>query len=296
MIYLESFSLASADSEDSFVLNYPYQLEMQCYTHNVYPFKVFPQKKLRRLEFCPITILYGNNGSGKSTLLNVMAEKLGISRSAPFNNTPYFKDFLSLCDYSLRCGSVPRGSKLIASDDVFDFLLDIRSINEGISDRRECLFEEYNDKRNNRFRLNSLDDYDELKKHNEAKRKTKSAYVTKRLPGEVSVSSNGESAFSYFAREIGENGMYMLDEPENSLSVKLQMDLAKLIEDSARFFGCQFVISTHSPILLSLKGAKVYDLDSVPVRERSWTELENVRLWFDFYEKYRESFIESKNK
>ena len=76
MIYLESFTLPSADSEESFVLNYPYQLEMQCYNHDVYPFKIFPQKKLRRLEFEPVTLLYGSNGSGKSTLLNVICEKL----------------------------------------------------------------------------------------------------------------------------------------------------------------------------------------------------------------------------
>ena len=48
MLYLESFKLPTADNEDSFVLSYPYQLEMECYTHNVYPFKVFPQKKLEK--------------------------------------------------------------------------------------------------------------------------------------------------------------------------------------------------------------------------------------------------------
>ena len=162
MIYLERFSLATADDEDTFVLNYPYQLEMQCFTHNVYPFKIIPQKELEILEFEPITIFYGSNGSGKSTLLNIIAEKLMIRRSAPFNNTPYFDDYLSYCEYSLRnqC-RLPKDSKLIASDDVFDFLLDIRAINEGISDRRDRLFEEYEDKSRNRFQMKCLDDYDE---------------------------------------------------------------------------------------------------------------------------------------
>jgi len=63
MLYLKSFSLASADDEDGFVLSYPYQLEMQCYSHeNVYPFKLFPQKGLRELTFAPVTMLYGGNG------------------------------------------------------------------------------------------------------------------------------------------------------------------------------------------------------------------------------------------
>ena len=49
MIYLEKFELASALDEDGFILSYPYQLEMQCYSHtNVYPFKIFPPNFLRR--------------------------------------------------------------------------------------------------------------------------------------------------------------------------------------------------------------------------------------------------------
>ena len=292
MIYLESFKAASRDYEDSFVLNYPYQLEMQCYTHNVYPFKIFPQKCLNTLDFEPITILYGSNGSGKSTLLNVIAEKLRLSRSAPFNNTPYFSDYLNGCDYTLRnCQRPPKGSKHISSDDVFDFLLDVRAINEGISDRRERIFEEYADKKSNRFQMRSLDDYEELRAHNEAKRTSKSQYTVKRLPAEITLGSNGESAFAYFAREIAENSLYLLDEPENSLSVKLQIKLSEFLSDSARFFGCQFIIATHSPILLSIKGAKIYDLDRNPVCVSDWTELENVREWFSFFEDHRERFI-----
>lgn len=289
--YLKDFTLASADSEDSYVLSYPYKLEMQCYSHNIYPFKVFPQKQLRQLEFEPVTILYGTNGSGKSTLLNVIAEKLKLSRSAPFNNTPYFEDYLRYCSYSLNnCRAVPKASKFIASDDVFDFLLDIRAINEGIHQRREELFREYEELRYSRYRMRSLDDYDELKRHNDAKRSTKSAFTSKRLGKEISGGSNGESAYAYFVHEIRENALYLLDEPENSLSVKLQRELCEFIESSARFYNCQFIISTHSPFLLSMKGAKVYDLDSVPVRCRSWTELENVRIWYDFFKEHEKSF------
>jgi len=265
---------------------------MQCYSHNVYPFKIFPQKGLKNLSFEPITLLYGSNGSGKSTLLNVIGEKLKLSRGAPFNNTPYFTDYLKCCEFTLKnCQKPPKASKLIASDDVFDFLLDVRSINEGIADRRERIFEEYADKRNNRFRLRSLDDYEELKVHNEAKRTTKSQFASKRLPNEITVGSNGESAFSYFAKEIGDDALYLLDEPENSLSVKLQIKLLELIENAARFFGCQFIIATHSPVLLSIKGARIYDLDASPVTNKQWTELENVREWFGFFEMHRDKFL-----
>lgn len=102
--------------------------------------------------------------------------------------------------------------------------------------------------------------------------------------------SNGESAFRYFTDKIGENGLYLLDEPENSLSPKRQLELVKFIEDSARFMGCQFVISTHSPFLLSMNGAKIYDLDENPVDVKLWTELENVRIFYEFFKKFKDEF------
>ena len=57
-----------------------------------------------------------------------------------------------------------------------------------------------------------------------------------------------------------------------------------------RFYRCQIVFSTHSPFLLALRGAKIYDLDTVPAVEKPWTELENVRLYRDFFEVHREDF------
>ena len=102
--------------------------------------------------------------------------------------------------------------------------------------------------------------------------------------------SNGETAMRYFTEHIDENAIYLLDEPENSLSVQLQIDLAKYIRDSARSFGCQFIISTHSPILLSIEHAKIYDLDSYPVTTKEWTELENVRAYYDFFKQHEDKF------
>ena len=95
MVYLEKFKLATDMDEGGFVLNFPYQLEMQCYSHNnIYPFRVFPQKQFSLMEFAPVTMLYGSNGSGKSTVLNVISEKLGLDRSSPFNSTPFMQDYL----------------------------------------------------------------------------------------------------------------------------------------------------------------------------------------------------------
>ena len=68
------------------------------------------------------------------------------------------------------------------------------------------------------------------------------------------------------------------------------MELAQFLQESARFYNCQFVLATHSPFLLAMPGARVYDLDSAPVQPRRWTELENVRAYYDFFKEHEEEF------
>ena len=102
--------------------------------------------------------------------------------------------------------------------------------------------------------------------------------------------SNGESAFLYFSEKITENALFLLDEPENSLSPVKQQELVRFLENAVRFFGCQFVISTHSPFLLSMKGARIYDLDEDPVDVKKWTQLENVRAYYQFFKEHEDEF------
>ncbi len=89
---------------------------------------------------------------------------------------------------------------------------------------------------------------------------------------------------------ITENSVYLLDEPENSLSIFLQQELCEFIENSARYFYCQFIIASHSPAILSLKNAKIYDLDSTPVVSKFWAVLENVRRYYDFFTTHMNEF------
>lgn len=63
-----------------------------------------------------------------------------------------------------------------------------------------------------------------------------------------------------------------------------------LVYDSARLLGCQFIISTPSPFLLAMRGAKVYNLDENPVDIKRWTGLENVRIYYDFFKRYENEF------
>lgn len=297
MSYLTEFFLATEKQETGYLLSNAPKLNMTCYSGtNVYPFKIFPFKYFDRAGFESVTLLCGGNGSGKSTMLNIIAQKLGLKHSAPWNNTPFFEDYLKFCSYEPVPGKkIPENSRIITSDDVFDYLLNRRAMNDGISDRREELFREYwRTKDEDGYTLSSLEDYDELVRRNEVRRGTISKYVKKRSVRELDGKSNGESAFDYFTEIIKDNALYLLDEPENSLSAALQLQLSKFITDSARFYGCQFIISTHSPFLLGMENAVIYDLDAQPVRTENWTRLPNVRLYYEFFKEHEKEFADSK--
>ena len=284
MIYLDNFIFPNEDQEFNFFMS----IQRKCYD-SFYPYQVLTKKGLTRIDCDPITILYGGNGSGKTTALNVIAEKLSLERESNFNKSSFFQQYVDSCEYEIR-SEVQHGSRIITSDDVFDYMLNLRALNDGIDLKREELFDEYLEAKYSDFKYRSLEDYDELKKVNLSRRKTQSKYVRENLMSNVREISNGESAFMYFTDKIKENGLYILDEPENSLSAARQIELVQFLEESARFFQCQFIISTHSPFILSMKGAKIYDLDNTPVRTKSWTEPENVRIYYEFFKKHEKEF------
>lgn len=284
MVYLDHFIFPDDGMEFGFFMG----IKRTCYD-SYYPFKVLSAHGFERIDFEPITLLYGGNGSGKSTALNVIAEKAQLRRDAIYNKSNFYPDYVDMCRMHLEA-HIPPHSRIITSDDVFDYMLNVRNLNEGIDHKREDLFDEYLDAKYAHFQLKSMADYDQLKKVNKARSKTQSRFVRSELMDNVREYSNGESAFTYFTEKIGENGLYLLDEPENSLSPKRQLELKGFIEDFARYFGCQFIISTHSPFLLAMGGAKIYDLDENPVDIKRWTQLENVRLYHDFFEQHKHEF------
>lgn len=287
MLYLTRFTFPDAERESSFFI---YEVKRTCYD-SYYPFGVLSKRGLTALDFEPVTILYGGNGSGKTTALNVIAEKLGLQRDTLYNRSSFYEDYLKRCDFETY-RAVPQQSRVITSDDVFDFMLNLRALNEGVDQRREELFEEYLKDRDprNPFRFRTMEDYEQLKRTNLARRKTQSQYIRTRLNDNVREQSNGESAWFYFTSKIGENALYLLDEPENSLSPQRQQELMQFVEDSARFYGCQFIIATHSPFLLAMRGARVYDLDSDPVCRRKWMELPAVRAYREFFRQHESDF------
>lgn len=284
MLYLSRFAFPDDEKEFDFLLT----VKRKCY-NSFYPFKVLSARGLLELEMEPVTILYGGNGSGKTTALNVMAEALKLHRDSRYNRSSFFEDYIALCTHELR-GEIPERSRVITSDDVFDFMLNLRAANAGVDEKREELFQEYLNAKYSDFHFRTMEDYDRLKTVNMARSNTQSRYVRKNLMGNLPEHSNGESAFLYFTQRIEEDGLYLLDEPENSLSPARQQELCQFIEDSARFFHCQFLIATHSPFLLAMRGAKVYDLGANPVTIRRWTELPAVRAYYDFFQAHAKEF------
>ena len=291
-MYLESFSLPSPAWEENYLApDVNPEMKRTCYT-SYYPFRIFPEKQLTELYFAPVTFLYGGNGSGKTTLLNLIAERLRIKRGTYFNRSNFFADFVAQCDYEAPrfLSPIADTSRMITSDDVFDYLLDTRCLNEQVDLRREELLAEYTKEKYATFHMTSLEDYEKLKRNNEAKRWTGSNYVKKHVMQNVRAQSNGESAFRFFTEHIKENALYLLDEPENSLAADLQLQLSQFIADTARFYHCQFIIATHSPFLLAMEHCRIYDLDAIPVTVKPWTALKNVRTYFEFFEQHREEF------
>lgn len=224
MVYLHDFSFPNADMEFDFFMD----IKRTCYD-SFYPFKILSRNGFESIVFEPVTILYGGNGSGKSTALNVIAEKTGIKRDSIYNKSNFYPDYVNMCEMQLKT-DIPENSRIITSDDVFDYMLNIRNLNEGIDQKREELFEEYLDAKYSHFQMKSMADYEQLVKVNTARSKTQSRFVRNELMDNVREYSNGESAFKYFIEKIGENGLYILDEPENSLSPKRQMELMKLLK------------------------------------------------------------------
>ena len=286
MIYLESFHLPSYEKEQRY--DYP----------TAYPFSLFSSRGLTDIFFSNITILYGSNGIGKSTLLNIINNKLGFKRKSSFYTDEIFDDFIKMCKYKKATDEItdeeleiPNNSKIIASEDIFDYIISIREKNNRTKKNVVDLKEEYAKLKFSKYSYKSLDDYDNLVKQNEAKKVTQSEFIRRRTKF-IKQFSNGESVLRYFDSELENDGLYLLDEPENSLAPKFQIELLKLIVEASRYCDCQFVIATHSPFLLSIPGAKIYNLDLDPVEQCNWYELENVRIYYEFFKNNEDKFNE----
>ena len=266
MLYLKKFELL--DKED----------------YSGYPYHIFLQKELYNIEFDTITILYGNNGSGKSTLLNIITETINkrkniIERKNNLVKSEYFDMYISNCKYYEE-NKIPIGSKFICSEDIFQNIFSKRLENQKKNEERDKMEKQYNQYKYNPIDYSSLE---ALSLSVETRSKTQNKFIKSRVEENIREFSNGQTSLDFFDKELKEGGLYLLDEPENSLSPRFQLELIQLISELSRFFKCQFIIATHSPFILSIPEAKIYDLDEVPVNTKRWYELDNMKIYYNFF-------------
>lgn len=248
---------------------------------NLYPYNVFRGKTGEHFLLDTITMFYGGNGSGKSTLLNLLALKLGIKGA----EMPHFSKFVNqyLLELKVFFEEVEEGPYLrtLSEDSYYikseDILYEIKKIQQ-----EAILAEGYLYKKKQLGMTN-----EQIKKH-------KSSYQMQQQIERILFAqekySNGETAMQVFEEYIVPGGLYLLDEPEASLSPKKQLELAAKITEAARFFDCQFLISTHSPLLLGGLEGTIYDMDQKNMLPKKWTELENIRVMAEFFSKNWKAF------
>lgn len=248
-----------------------------------WPFTIPAVAALTRLPFpAPVTLLAGDNGSGKSTLLEALAVRLKLPAVGRVDAGR--DDTLAAVRPLARAmGTVfaarPRSRFFLRSEDFFNFVRNLSSEREQMREELRRVKAEYAGR--SAF----------------AENQAKMAYAGVIADMEsrygqdlLEAASHGESFLRLFEERIAPRGLYLMDEPEAPLSPLRQMALLALIRRMAVEEECQFIIATHSPILLAMPGAVVYDLDRTPPAPADWRELPGISLMRDFLER-PESFL-----
>jgi predicted ATPase len=104
------------------------------------------------------------------------------------------------------------------------------------------------------------------------------------------VKSHGQSHMAFFATRFTRKGLYLLDEPENALSPKRQLELLQLLRQVSLRGDVQFIIATHSPILLALPEAEIFSFDATPIQRVAYEDTDYYRIYRDFLDN-REKYL-----
>ncbi len=96
--------------------------------------------------------------------------------------------------------------------------------------------------------------------------------------------SHGQSLMSMFRARYAFKGLYLMDEPETALSPKSQLELLKILQEQGSRGHAQFIVASHSPILLACPGAEIYTFDHLPAEKIGYEETEYYRIYKRFME------------
>ena len=128
--------------------------------------------------------------------------------------------------------------------------------------------------------LKELKDFDRWQETMEilSPKRSQSKYVKKRVARDIDLFSNGETALRYFLERIDGDAVYLLDEPENSLSVAFQLQLCEYIEATARATRSQFIIATHSPMLMAFPHVDVLEFSAEGIQKVDYRNTEHYQV------------------
>lgn len=256
-----------------------------------YPYRLLATKGLEHVDFAPITIFYGNNGSGKSTLLNIIAERLNIKNMTLGNTSEYFNSYVRKCTCTMGYKGLPEDSMMIRSEDIMHYIANIRKRNADLDKVVQgWLMKGMGESKRGTWAAERSVERQMETLYEGGGNSEFHAVMVKKLSEKTEEESNGETALSYFKDRLFADGLYLLDEPENSMAPAFQQDLANYICLLAYRLNCQFIIASHSPFMLSMPDARIYDLDHSPVCQREWYELDNMKAYYQLFMKYSEKF------
>lgn len=215
-----------------------------------YPFSLNIIKNLKDIKFTTqVTFFVGENGTGKSTILEAIANKIGFGAEGGSKNI-HFKT------------SDPKtytGAQLLAQHLTLSWR---QKPTNGYFFRAESFF-------------NVANHIDMLAKSDIG---IYNSYGGKSLHEQ----SHGESFLSFFATRLGKDGFFIFDEPEAALSPQRQLSLLIIIHEMCKNKNTQFIIATHSPILLAYPNATIYSCDNDILTNIAYTDTEHYKITKQF--------------
>nr|MDO8114819.1 heme ABC transporter ATP-binding protein CcmA [Candidatus Sigynarchaeota archaeon] len=234
-----------------------------------FPFTVPVIKNLGELRFeTPVTIFIGENGTGKSTLLEGIAASINsitiggddIGKDETLSHARRLaKHMILVWKFKSQRGFFLR------AEDFFNFSKMLNKTRKEMEVEIERVKTEY-------------EGHSKL-----AQDLAKAPFVSSiaamesRYGTDLDGRSHGESFMQLFKARFVPNGFYILDEPEAPLSPVRQLALIAMMKDMVEQ-GCQFLIATHSPILMAYPGATILSLDDIPLKKITFDEIEHVKL------------------
>ncbi|VTS04626.1 atpase aaa : Uncharacterized protein OS=Cupriavidus sp. HMR-1 GN=D769_13266 PE=4 SV=1: AAA_21 [Tuwongella immobilis] len=208
-----------------------------------FPFNLPAIRSLKRLEFHPgVTFFVGENGSGKSTLLEALA--VGSDLNAEGGSIHFrfaTRASHSDLDRALRLAKSifsPPDSYFLRSESFYNVATEIENLDRTGTGPR------------------IIDSYGGVSLHDR---------------------SHGEAFLAYFQHRFGSNGLYFFDEPEAALSPRRLTQVLRVIHDAVERGG-QFVIATHSPILLCYPHCRIYEFTPTGIHPRTLRELAHFQI------------------